>query len=317
MIDRRSRWRIAAALGLVALLIGPGAPYIGAEILLREHGGRVQSPPRLPLRGRWFDDYFVVQDVDATTFAIGEPRYYQANYSYLIVGADHALLFDAGSGSRDIVPVVRSLTKLPVTVLPSHLHFDHVGALGRFEHTALLDAPGLRRRAQGGLLTLRRYEFLGFADSLPTRSFSVDQWWAAGETIDLGGRRLQVTWMPGHTPTSVGLYDAERRQLFAGDFIYPGRLYAFLPGSSRADYLATTQRLLSSLDPATRIYAAHMADDPPTVEAPVLALADLQALERTLTAIRSGQAHSSGWFPRVFPVRGPVSFATGFRWNNR
>ena len=124
-------------------------------------------------------------------------------------------------------------------------------------------------------------------------------------------------WLPGHTPTSVGLYDAERRVLFAGDFIYPGELYAFLPGASRSDYLATTRRLLATLDPATRIYAAHMADDPPVIGAPVLEVSDLRALERALVAIESGQARSTGWYPRVFPVRGSISFATGFRWNNR
>lgn len=314
---RRHKWRLAAALTLLALAIGPGAPYIGAEVLLRGHGARVQPPPRLQVHGRWFDDYFVIEDIDAATFAIGEPRYYQGNYSYLIVGREHAVLFDAGTGTRDIVPLVRALTRLPVTVIPSHLHFDHVGALGRFEHTALLDAPELRSRTSGGTLKLRRYEFLGFADSLPSPSFIVDQWWPAGELVDLGDRRLQVMWMPGHTPTSVGLYDAERHQLFAGDFIYPSRLYAFLPGSSRTDYLATTRRLLATLDPATRIYAAHMADDPPAIEAPVLEMADLRALERTLVAIDSGLAHSTGWWPRIFPVREPISFATGFRWNNR
>jgi len=269
------------------------------------------------LRGRWFDDYFVIEQIDATTFAIGEPRYYQGNYSYLILGRERAVLFDAGTGSRDIVPVVRALTSLPVTVIPSHLHFDHVGALGRFEHTALIDVPELRDRASGGVLELGRYEFLGFADSLPLPSIRVDQWWPAGETVELGGRQLEVMWMPGHTPTSVGLYDDERRQLFAGDFIYPSRLYAFLPGASRAEYLATTRRLLSALDPATRIYAAHMADDPPMIEAPVLSMADLRALERTLLAVESGQARSTGWYPRDFPVRGPISFATGFPWNNR
>jgi hydroxyacylglutathione hydrolase len=314
---RRHKWRLAAALALLALAIGPGAPYIGAEVLLRQQGARVLPPPKLQLHGRWFDDYFVIEPIDATTYAIGEPRYYQGNYSYLILGSDHAVLFDAGTGTRDIVPVVRSLTPLPVTVIPSHLHFDHVGALGRFEHTALLDAPDLRRRAGKGVLTLRRYEFLGFADSLPTPRFIVDQWWAAGETVDLGGRQLQVMWLPGHTPTSVGLYDAGRHQLFAGDFIYPGELYAFLPGASRSDYLSTTRRLIATLDPETRIYAAHMADDPPIVEAPVLEIADLKALERTLAAIGSGQARSTGWWPRVFRVRGPISFATGFRWNNR
>ena len=136
--------------------------------------------------------------------------------------------------------------------------------------------------------------------------------------VELGDRRLQVLWMPGHTRTSVGLYDAGRRQCCSRAISFiPATLYAFLPGSSRADYLATTRRLLATLDPATRIYTAHAADDPPVIGAPVLEVSDLRALERTLVAIESGQARSTGWYPRIFPVRGSISFATGFRWNNR
>lgn len=215
------------------------------------------------------------------------------------------------------MPVVRALTTLPVTVIASHLHFDHVGALGRFERTALPDLPALRTRAADSWLTLERYEFLGLADRLPAPRFAVDEWWSAGQLVDLGGRKLQVVPLPGHTPTSVGLYDADRHLLFAGDFIYPGKLYAFLPGASRAAYLSTTRRLLALLDSAARIYAAHMAEDSRLIAAPALETADLRALEHTLVGIESGAAKSSGWYPRVFPVRGPITFATGYSWNNR
>jgi len=293
------------------------APYVAAEYLLRQHGALIGPMPGSQVGGHWAGDYFLVETIDATTYAIGEPRYYQGNYSYLIIGNDRAVLFDAGTGNRDIVPVIRALTALPVTVIPSHLHFDHVGALGRFERTALPDLPALRARAADGSLTLGRYEFLGHADGLPTPRIFVDEWLSTRQLIDLGGRRLQVVLLPGHTPTSVGLYDSDRRLLFAGDFIYPGELYAFLPGASRAAYLATTRRLLALLDPAARIYAAHMADAAPVIAAPVLEITDLRALERTLAGIESGAAASSGWYPRVFPVRGPITFATGYSWNNR
>lgn len=306
---------VFVAIALAAL--GLAAPYVCAEYTLRQHGDLVGSPPTQPVRGRWFDDYFLVERIDATTFAIGEPRYYQGNYSYLLIGSDRAVLFDAGTGNRDIVPVVRCLTSVPVTVIPSHLHFDHIGALGRFERTALLDLESLRVRVQEGQLRLRRYEFLGFADSLPERRIAVDEWWPPGTTIDLGGRKLLVLSTPGHTSTSVSLYDAERSQLFAGDFIYPGELYAFLPGASRSAYLATTRRLLAMLHPATRLYAAHMAGGPDTVSAPVLEIADLRALDAALVKIQTGDAVSSGFYPRIFPVRGPITFATGFAWNNR
>lgn len=306
-----------AALAVIAALLL--YPYLYAEYDFDLLGRvpTVQPKPNGPVAGRWFDDYFLIETIDPATFAIGEPRYYQGNYSYLILGTERAVLFDAGTGLRDIVPVVRSLTQLPVTVIASHLHFDHVGALGRFDKTAMIDEPSLRERTHDAELSLERYEFLGFADRLRVPTFRVDEWWAPGSTLDLGDRTLHVLATPGHTPTSVSLYDEGRRQLFAGDFIYPGRLYAFLPGASRSAYLATTKSLLSTVNPAARIYTAHMQDSPAPVRAPSLGFEDLRALDRTLSGIHGGGIASSGFYPRVFPVTGVIEFATGWAWNNR
>src|SRR5699024_2023251 len=98
------------------------------------------------------------------TFAIGEPRYYQQNYSYLILGESRAFLFDSGSGTRDINPVIKSLTNLPVTVMVSHLHFDHLGGIGPFKHIAMIDLPQTRADMHDGIFTPGRYEYSGLAD---------------------------------------------------------------------------------------------------------------------------------------------------------
>lgn len=308
-----------ASIAMITIIAALFAPYIYAEYLFHLHGRapHMLPKPSVPVTGRWFDDYFVVQTLDPGTFAIGEPRYYQGNYSYLILGERRAVLFDAGSGLRDIEPVVRSLTSLPVTVIASHLHFDHVGALGRFDTTAVLDDSSLRARARDSRLSLERYEFLGFADRLANPTFHVDEWWAPDSIVDLGSRRLRVLATPGHTPTSVSLHDGSRHQLFVGDFIYPGNLYAFLPGASRSAYQETVRALLSSIDPATRIFAAHMKSPPAPAQAPVLEVADLQALDRALTLIEQDRATATGFYPRNFPVRGAMEFATGWEWNNR
>lgn len=54
-----------------------------------------------------------------------------------------------------------------------------------------------------------------FANSIPVKRQPSD-----GEIIDLGGRRLEILHVPGHTPDAVALLDAENGLLFTGDTWY-------------------------------------------------------------------------------------------------
>jgi glyoxylase-like metal-dependent hydrolase (beta-lactamase superfamily II) len=321
------------ALAATGLLLGAAivaaawfAPYVFAELSpVLDHHAIIDPAPAKIAKGRMVDDYFAVQDLGGGTFAIGEPRYYQQNYAYLIVGQKRALLFDSGSGTRDISPVVASLTRLPVTVMVSHLHFDHLGGLEALddsrsvdvENIAMIDLPQTRTDLTGRRFTPSRYEYMGFVDGREAPTFWVSKWLKPGATIDLGGRSLTVLSTPGHTPSSAALYDAANHRLFTGDYIYPTTLYAFLPGASLSAYHATAQRLLASLPADTVLWTAHCCRKGEGVAAPWLTMTDLRDLDAALMRVKAGAAKARGFYPRVYPVNGEMTLATGFAWNNR
>src|SRR5215813_2666907 len=79
------------------------------------------------------DPWFEVYKPAASVFAIYEPHQAEETIGYLIVGEKRAVLFDTGMGISDIKKVTTELTKLPVIVLNSHTHDDHVGGNWQFQ----------------------------------------------------------------------------------------------------------------------------------------------------------------------------------------
>jgi hydroxyacylglutathione hydrolase len=294
------------------------APYIDGELVRWLEPHAIVDPAAAKIaKGEMADDYFAIEDLGQGTFAIGEPRYYQQNYSYLIVGETRAVLFDSGSGTRDISSVVGRLTKLPITVIVSHLHFDHLGGIAPFEHVAMIDLPETRADVSGAFFRAKRYEYMGLVDGLAAPSIRVGEWLKPGAIIDLGGRSIRLLSTPGHTPTSVALFDAQNKRLFIGDFIYPTTLYAFLPGASLSAYQGTAKMLLETLPADTVLWTAHCCRKGEGVAAPWLSMKDLKDLDVALTSVRGGQGHAKGFYPRVYPVNEEMTLATGFPWNNR
>ena len=304
---------------LVCALFGAVfAPYVYEELsaILSRQRLLEPAPPKLG-KGRMVDDYFVVQDLGHGTYAIGEPRYWQENYSYLMVGTTRALLFDAGSGTRNIRKVVETLTQLPVTVMVSHLHYDHLGGIEPFDGITLIDLPETRADVHDGRLMPSRYEYSGLLEGRSQPSPKVNGWVKPGDAIDLGGRVLTVMWTPGHTQSSMALFDAEQHRLFIGDFVYPGPLYAFLPGASLSTYASVAERLLRALPEDTLLMTAHCCRKDELPEAPWLNMQNLRHLAATLEHIRDGSAQAAGFYPRIYPVDDEMTLAAGFPWNNR
>src|SRR5699024_4789813 len=80
------------------------------------------------------DSWFTVEQIDEKTFAISEYGHWEKVHSYLLIGEKKAGLIDTGLGIDNIKRVTDQLTDLPIIVLTTHVHWDHIGSHGEFEH---------------------------------------------------------------------------------------------------------------------------------------------------------------------------------------
>lgn len=303
-MTRFGRTGIVAGAVLIVLV---GAFYVFRSPLLLKTLELTGAPPLvsqetvvLGEKEIWADDFYTVERLDAQTFAISEPRYFRDVYSYLIVGDREALLIDSGSPIRDISAIVTQLTDKPVSVVATHLHFDHVGNHTRFAKVLMPDLSYLRARTHDGRFMPDALEHLGQVEGYAVPGWDVGGWWAVGIELDLGGRSLTLLATPGHTPDSISIWDKTNNRLFMGDYAGDGQIYAFLPNSSLDAYLETTERLLSDLPPQTLLFAAHGGAD--TKAAPSVGMQNLVDLRNGLRAMRDGRLAGSGFWPRAYPI---------------
>jgi glyoxylase-like metal-dependent hydrolase (beta-lactamase superfamily II) len=64
-----------------------------------------------------------------------------------------------------------------------------------------------------------------------------------GDTVDCGDRAFEVLHLPGHSPGSIGLWEAASGTLFSGDAVYDGPLLDELETSDVDQYVETMRQL--------------------------------------------------------------------------
>lgn len=197
--------------------------------------------------------WFTVERLDERTWAISEYRHWEETHCYLLCGTEAAALIDTGLGVEDIAPIVRQLTALPVRVLTTHAHWDHIGGHGAFADIAVHEAERswLAERFPIPLAAVRRSLTQPPCDLPP--SFDAEAYTVFrgeptrvlrdGERIDLGGRALTVLHTPGHSPGHCCFWEEARGILFSGDLIYRGCLYAFYPTTDPALFAQSVARV--------------------------------------------------------------------------
>ncbi|AWY39879.1 MBL fold metallo-hydrolase [Pseudomonas putida] len=235
---------------------------------------------------------FVVHKLSDSLYAIGEPTYYQANYSYLIVGDDKALMLDAGANQKeDITKVIKTITNKPVSVLPSHLHFDHIGGLHNFDSIYLLDTEFTRKfKQKDGLYHVPESVYLGNFDKFVLEPFKVSRLVKPNDVIDLGGVKLKLLGVPGHTQDEVALYDEKNNVLLSGDHLYPSSLFV----GNMNDYVDSVSATLNIINKNTAIYGAHAGLDPNQV--PKMTYEQIELIRDKLKA-----AQNKATMPDPFP----------------
>jgi len=262
---------------------------------------------RVPVSDPWFEVYKVAPAV----FAIYEPHQFEETISYLIVGNQRAALFDTGMGISDLKKTTAELTRLPIVVLNSHTHDDHVGDNWQFETIYGTSTDFTRENARGSREDAQAEIAQGeICGNLPkgfdpktyaTRPWKITSFIRDGDRIDLGGRSLEVIATPGHTPDAISLLDRANGLLFTGDTYYPAPIWLYRPETDLEAYDASIHRLAALAPQVKVVLGAHnIPVAPPSV---------LPRLVTAFEAVRAGKVVPTAAAPgQVIYKAGDISF---------
>jgi len=202
-----------------------------------------------------------ITPLDPRTYVIEEKTPASQALCYLLCGEDAALLVDTGMPFGNMKKVVDSLTDLPVTVVNTHAHVDHIGSNFRFEEICYHedDKPVFALHTDPKYMSeLIDYAIppnVRFVAPIVKRLARVNatgrySYIQDGHIFHLGGRDVEVIHTPGHSPGCVCLLDREARLLFTGDTLCEWGILLDLAGSCAPEtYLASIRRI-KGLSPA-------------------------------------------------------------------
>jgi len=171
------------------------------------------------------DKVWVIETTDKTTM-------------YLIEGTEKALLIDTGTKCEKLDEVIRKITQKPLDVVITHAHGDHAGNIRFFNEIYLhpADTVLLDKTYKG------KVHFV-----------------SDGYVFDLGGKKIEVSYMPAHTPGSIVLLDRKAGSYYSGDAFGSGQVWLQLrPYAPMKTYIESCKKMEKLMDGGiTKIYCGH------------------------------------------------------------
>lgn len=253
------------------------------------------------------DSWFTVTEIDNDTFAISEFGHWEKVHSFLLIGKEKAALIDTGLGIDNIKRITDQLTSLPIIVLTTHVHWDHIGSHGEFENIFVhkeeedwlingikkLPIDQIRRDVSRDITkptsaTFNPATYEPFQGK-PTGLLN------DGDEIDIGNRKLTIYHTPGHSPGHITIYDQSKGYLFTGDLLYDETpIYAFFPTTNPVDLVESLEKI-TYIANVTKVYGAHntIGLHPNILDEVKIAVKELK--EKDLARFGTGIHHFKGF----------------------
>ena len=216
---------------------------------------------------RWFE----IARIDDGVTWITEPhaeRMVRCNIWH-VEGRERDLLVDSGLGVVSLAEGAKDVFEKRVVAVATHAHYDHIGGFHEFAERLMhpLEADIMAESAAFATLDTDAFppdivavlREAGYAcpglliEALPHAGYAIEDYRIEGaeatrtveegDVIDTGDRHFEVLHLPGHSPGSIGLWEAASGVFFSGDAVYDGPLIDGLPESSVAHYVETMKRL--------------------------------------------------------------------------
>jgi len=215
------------------------------------------------------DNWFTINQIDKSTYAISEYGHWEKVHSFLLIGEKKSALIDTGLGIDNIKRVTDKLTSLPIDVITTHVHWDHIGSHKYYDRIYVheTEEKWLENGIKGLSLDQMRKD-IAKDITIPTpKTFNPLTYkpfqgkptalLKDKDIIDLGDRNLVIYHTPGHSPGHISIFDVNTGYLFTGDLLYEETpIYVHYPSTNPIDLVNSLEKL-TNINSIKMIFGSH------------------------------------------------------------